>query len=178
MIIVSNYLLDKTDMHFPDHIVARVNVAWLNTLDELRNILSKTRHDIYLDYPQGRTKPPKPKITLTDTIAMAHQFPRVKYFAVSNVEDPENIFKIKQKLPSHIEIVPKIETEKGINNLENIVKKIQNKYIMFDKEDLYIDINRDAEKFENLINVVKEKGKKIGIQILDLHGVVFLPYKN
>jgi len=178
MIIVSNYLLDKTDLHFPDHVVVRVNVAWQKDLEQLRGILKNTRHDIYLDYPQGRTKPPKPKISLAETIAMAHQFPRVKYFAVSNVEDPENIFKIKERLPAHIEIVPKIETELGIHNLEQIVQKIQNKYIMFDKEDLYIDVNRDAEKFENLVNLTKKKGKEIGISILDLHGVVFLPYQS
>ena len=90
--------------------VARVNVAWLDTQDELRKVIGKLRHDIYLDYPQGRTKPPKPRISLDETIAIAHQFPHIKYFAISNVEEPEGIMDIKKRLPEYIEIIPKIET--------------------------------------------------------------------
>jgi len=60
-----------------------------------------------------------------------------------------------------IGLVPKIETEKGIQNLEQIVQKIQNRYIMFDKEDLYLDVDRDSEKFESLIErKVKSSGSK------------------
>jgi len=178
MLIISNHLFDKTDLNFPDHTVVRVNVAWINDLPELHNVLNRIKHDVYLDYPQGRSKPPTPKISIEDTIATAHQFPHVKHFAVSNVEEPEAIFQIKEQLPSHIGIVPKIETEKGIQNLEQIVQKIQNRYIMFDKEDLYLDVHRDAEKFQSLIELTREKSKELGIEILELHGVVFLPYKR
>ena len=178
MIIVSNHLFDKTDLPFPEHVVVRVNVAWINTLEELHKVLGRIRHDVYLDYPQGRTKPPKPTISLEDTVATAHQFPHIKHFAVSNVEEPDAIFQIKEQLPSTIGIVPKIETERGIQNLEQIVQKIQNRYIMFDKEDLYLDVDRDAEKFESLIQVARQKSKELGIEILELHGVVFLPYQH
>ena len=178
MLIVSNHLLDKTDLQFPDHAVMRVNVAWIKDLPELHEVLNRITHDVYLDYPQGRTKPPKPVITLQDTIATAHQFPHIKHFAVSNVEDPEDIFRIKEQLPSSIGIVPKIETERGIRNLEEIVHKIQNRYIMFDKEDLYLDVERDTEKFQSLIELTRKKSKELGIEILELHGVVFLPYQQ
>ena len=178
MLIISNHLFDKTDIPFPQHAVMRVNVAWINTLPELHEVLNRVTHDVYLDYPRGRTKPPTPVISLEDTIATAHQFPHIKHFAVSNVEDPEDIFRIKEQLPSSIGIVPKIETELGINNLEKIVERIQNKYIMFDKEDLYLDVDRDTEKFQSLIELTRQKSKELGIEILELHGVVFLPYRS
>lgn len=178
MLVVSNHLLNTSDLPFPGHVVVRVNVAWIPTKDELISTLSKITHDIYLDYPQGRTKPPRPKISLDDAISMAHRFPKVKHFAVSNVEDPEAIFAIKVQLPSRVALVPKIETKKGIENLEAIVAKIQNRHIMFDKEDLYIDVNRDAIEFERLVELTRQKSKALGIGILELHGVVFLPYKH
>ena len=177
MLIVSHYLLDKADMQFPDHAILRVNVAWLNTLDELKSVLKKLKHDIYLDYPQGRVKPPKPKITLDETIGVANLFPNVKYFAVSNVEEPGGILDIKNRLPKHIEMIPKIETERGILNLENIVRKTGVGAIMFDKEDLYSDVNHDAEKFNALMKLTWAKGQKLGIKVLETHGVVFLPRK-
>src|SRR3989344_7561306 len=157
MLIVSHYLLDKVNMKFPDHMVARVNVAWLNNLDELKNILGKLCYDVYLDYPQGRIKPPKPKVGLDETISVTHQFPIVKYFAVSNVEEPQSILNIKKRLPAYIEIIPKIETERGILNLENIVQQTGVGTIMFDKEDLYSDVNRDTEKFNRLMKLTWSK---------------------
>lgn len=178
MLIVSHYLLDKIDATFPEHMVVRVNVAWLETNDELEKVLGKLKHDIYLDYPQGRTKPPVPQINLEDAIAVAHQFPRVKYFAVSNVEEPEGIFDIKKRLPGHIEMIPKIETELGVRNLENIALKTGIRSIMFDKEDLYIDVNRDSGKFDELVGLARNTCKKLGVDILELHGVVFLPFKH
>ncbi|OHA65127.1 MAG: hypothetical protein A2672_03265 [Candidatus Wildermuthbacteria bacterium RIFCSPHIGHO2_01_FULL_49_22b] len=178
MLIVSNHLMAKGGFVLPDHAVVRVNVAWIPTKEKLVETLGEIKHDIYLDYPQGRTKPPKPTIALHETIAIIPQFPQIKHFAVSNVEDPEAIHAIKTQLPSHVGIVPKIETRRGIENLEAIVEKIQNRYIMFDKEDLYLDVDRDPVQFEALIDLARQKSKKLGIEILELHGVVFLPYQN
>lgn len=178
MFIVSHYLLDKIDVVFPENMVARVNVAWLETKDELEKILGKLKHDIYLDYPQGRTKPPVPRVSLDDTIAVAHQFPLVKYFAISNVEEPGGVLAIKKRLPKYIEIIPKIETEQGVRNLEDVATKTGIRSIMFDKEDLYIDVNRDSQKFDELVGFARSKSKELGINILELHGVVFLPYQH
>lgn len=178
MLIISHYLLDKIDAVFPDHMVARVNVAWLETKDELEKVLAKLKHDIYLDYPQGRTKPPVPQISLDDAIEAARKFPRIKYFAVSNVEDAEGILDIKKRLPPHIEMIPKIETARGVLNLENIVHAAKIRSIMFDKEDLYIDVNRDSQKFGELVEFARQKSKNLGVNILELHGVVFLPFKH
>lgn len=178
MLLISNHLMAKGGFVLPDHAVVRVNVAWIPTMEKLIETLRDIKHDVYLDYPQGRTKPPRPKISLEDTIALVPQFPQVRYFAVSNVEEPDAIYAIKMQLPAHVGIVPKIETKRGIENLEAIVAKIQNRHIMFDKEDLYLDINRDPELFEQLVEITRQKSKALGITVLELHGVVFLPHKH
>lgn len=173
MIIVSNYILERNHFPLPSHVVVRVNVAWVKTTEELERILASITQDIYLDYPQGRSKPPLPTLGLEEVIAFAHRFPRVKYFAVSNVENPLAIHSIQRRLPPHIAVVPKIETQKGIEALEQIIKKIGAKYIMLDKEDLYIDVERDAALFEELIERTREKAERAGAEVLELHGVVF-----
>ncbi len=173
MIVVSNYILEKNHFSLPAHVVVRVNVAWVKTAKELEMILKSIAHDVYLDYPQGRSKPPRPTLTLEETIAFAHRFPHVKYFAVSNVENPHAIHSIQRRLPARISVVPKIETQKGIEALEHIVEKIGAKYIMLDKEDLYVDVDRDAALFEELIERAREKTERAGAEVLELHGVVF-----
>lgn len=178
MLLISNHLLGKGGLSFPNNTVIRVNVAWIPTKEELIETLKKITHEIYLDYPQGRTKPPQPKISLEDTIMIAHQFSQIKYFAVSNVEDPQKIYKIKEQLSDNINLVPKIETKQGINNLEKIIKKINPTYIMLDKEDLYLDVKRNSRLFQTLVNLARKKSKILGIKILELHGVVFLPFED
>lgn len=173
MIIVSNYILEKNHFPLPAHVVVRVNVAWVKTAEELERILAGITHDIYLDYPQGRSKPPRPTLSLEEVIAFAHRFPHVKYFAVSNVENPLAIHSIQRRLPPHIAVVPKIETRKGIEALEQIIEKIGAKYIMLDKEDLYTDVELDAALFEELIERAREKTQRAGAEVLELHGVVF-----
>ncbi|MDP2669422.1 MAG: aldolase/citrate lyase family protein [bacterium] len=179
MLLVSHYLLSATPIDFPkESVVLRINVAWIKNKKELLALLGKIKHDVYLDYPQGRSKPPKPKMTLGETIAVVNQFPNIKYFAVSNVEDPEAIFAIKSKLPEYVEVVPKIETKLGVKNMEKIVRRLGTKYVMLDKEDLYIDVNRNSKAFENMVASARKKAHETDINLLELHGVVFLPYKN
>lgn len=174
MLIISHNLLSKEKFEFPDHAVVRVNIAWLNSLDELVGVLSNVTHDVYLDYPQGRTKPPRPKLGMDEALAVALRFANVKYFAVSNVDDPEAIHAIRRRLPARIELVPKIETKKGVENIEAIVQKIGTAYVMLDKEDLYIDIDRDGAVFERLVEEAREKCRQCGVKLLELQGVVFL----
>lgn len=178
MILVSHYLHFTTPVEFPKkHVVLRINVAWMKNRTELLRVLNSLEHDIYLDYPQGRTKPPKPVLSLHEVIDIAHKFPKVKYFAVSNVEVPKKIRAIKDRLPARIEVVPKIETEKGIANIRKIIDTLNTKHVMLDKEDLYVDVKRDSKKFEQLITKARDAAKKAHINLLELHGVVFLPYK-
>ncbi|PIR74178.1 MAG: hypothetical protein COU35_03920 [Candidatus Magasanikbacteria bacterium CG10_big_fil_rev_8_21_14_0_10_47_10] len=179
MLVISNHLLTATPLNVPADAVIRINVAWLKDRDALVKLLGElVDYDVYLDYPQGRSKPPRPSISLEDTITLVDRFPHIKHFAVSNVEDPEEIYKIRVQLPPHVGLVPKIETKTGIDNLESIIQKIDAKYIMLDKEDLYIDIDRDHELFMELIEQARQKAKACGIDILELHGVIFHPYRE
>ncbi len=173
MIIISNHILSQNHLPVPDHVVVRVNVAWVKTKEELEQILQEITHDIYLDYPQGRSKPPRPTLSLDEVIGFAHRFPHVRYFAVSNVENPDDIHSIKTRLPAHISVVPKIETREGIEKLEQIITKIDAEYIMLDKEDLYVDVERDSKLFEDLIELAREKTIRAGAEVLELQGVIF-----
>lgn len=175
MIIISCNALGIPNTNFKSEdkeIVARVNLAWQKNKQDAEAVLTNLSHKIYLDYPQGRTKPPKPTISLDEALELAEKF-KVKYFAVSNAEDPKAMLAIKQKLPSVTELVPKIETKKGVLNLENIAQTANIKYVMLDKDDLYIDVNRDQEIFENLIKTVRNKCSSLGIRALELSGVIF-----
>jgi len=173
MIIASNHLLSK-GLDFPKGAVMRLNLAWQESKEEAEKTLGKlTAFEIYLDYPQGRSKPPKPVITLNEAIALANLFSHVKYFAVSNVESPNTIREIQALLPSHVQMVPKIETKAGVNNLDEIIKKTGVKHIMLDKEDLYVDVGRDSEEFNRLVEVTRAKRDELGFELLEMQGVVF-----
>ncbi|MBI3336880.1 hypothetical protein HYZ98_04960 [Candidatus Peregrinibacteria bacterium] len=175
MILVSNHALERKYFPVPQDVVIRVNVAWVRTVPMLEKILTETEYDIFLDYPQGRTKPPVPTIALEDTLRSVHRFPHVKYFAVSNVEDPEAIHVIQRRLPTHVMMVPKIETQKGVDQLEYIVKDTGVRYIMLDKEDLYFNIGGESELYGELVKRVRNKAKELSVEVLELHGVIFGP---
>ncbi len=179
MILVSHHLLFTTPVEFPEEtVVLRINIAWMKNKAELVKLLRGLKHDIYLDYPQGRSKPPRPKMSLEEALALVPQFPNIKYFAVSNVEDPKKIAAIRAKLPPQVELVPKIETEAGVKNMCGIVSAIGTKYVMLDKEDLYVAVKRDSGKFNRLVELARAKAAQSRINILELHGVVFLPYRK
>lgn len=178
MVIVSNHLLEKTKIEFSqEHVVIRINVAWIRTKEELTNLLGKIKHEIFLDYPQGRSKPPRPTLSLDETIELIPRFSNIKYFAVSNVEDPIAVAKIKACLPNSVELVPKIETKIGIEMLSEIIDSIDTKHIMLDKEDLYTNVGLDQVLFEALVEQARQTCKKKGVADLELQGVVFAPHE-
>lgn len=159
MFIISNYATDK--IKIDTDYVTRVNLAWVKP-GEAREVLGGISGDVYLDYPSGRTKPPKPKMTIDEAIDLANEF-NVRYFAVSNVESVDEIKKIKSRITS--EFVPKIETVKGVKNINEIALEVD--MIMLDKEDLYV--NCGGNKYEELI----EEVRKADVSILELIGVIF-----
>lgn len=177
MLIVSHHLLKMAKVEFPlEHIVMRINLAWMKSKEEMLETLRNIKHDIYLDYPQGRSKPPRPIITLDEAVDAIPKFRNIKYFAVSNVEDPVSITAIKSCIPEHVEIIPKIETRAGIESLEKIIDSIAAKHIMLDKEDIYTNVNHDHELFVELVRMAREKCKMKNVKVLELQGVVFAPH--
>jgi hypothetical protein len=173
MIVISNHLFAATHIKFPKDVVVRVNLAWMKDKATAISTLKSIEHDIYLDYPQGRSKPPKPTLSLTEAIDIAKKFKNVKYFAVSNVEDPIEVKEMRKLLPSSIEFVPKIETKRGVKNIPFIVTAGRVKYAMLDKEDLYGDVGRDSDIFDILVSAARTSAKESGITLLELQGVVF-----
>lgn len=175
MIVVSNNLREKTNLVFNKDAVMRVNLAWMKDREDAKNVIDMigASHAIYLDYPQGRTKPPKPVITLEEAIDIANTMGNIRYFAVSNVEDSQSLNHIKRQIRKDIEIVPKIETDAGVRNLDVIFKNIAIKYVMLDKEDLYLDVDRDGKMYEELVEMVRRKCKENKVELLELQGVIF-----
>ena len=153
-------------MPVSDNAIIRVNLAWINSKEDALKILDNSNHDIYLDYPDGRKKPPMGEITFSEAIEIASH-PKVKYFAVSNCEDVWKIKGIISELPESVEFIPKIETEVGIKNM-NAMENIGIKLFMLDKEDLYTDVKGNADKYNALVEEARKHN------IIELQGVVFL----
>ena len=60
--IMRIYSQNLMNIPIPEGSIFRINLAWINTLDELKSILMKYEHSkIFMDLPIGRTKPPNNK---------------------------------------------------------------------------------------------------------------------
>ena len=77
MLIISQNLSNYS-MPFPDDVIYRINLAWINTIDELNEILIKHKqHKIFLDLPIHRTKPPVNRYTIEELIPTIRNFPNI-----------------------------------------------------------------------------------------------------
>jgi citrate lyase beta subunit len=172
MKLISNNL--KGRVPFPKDAVVRVNSAWVKSAKDLEKILRDNEDsEVFLDYPSGRTKPPKPVLDLVDLILAATKHQNVKHFAVSNAENKEFLEHILKRLPDHTSLVPKIETLNGIRNIESIIKASRCKRVMLDREDLYLNCGTDTRLYENSIGILKDKCGELGVKVLELNGVYF-----
>lgn len=173
MILISNNV--QQYMKTPDNAVIRINMAWIKCLSDLETIVMKNaRRKIFLDYPQGRSKPPRPLLTLDNAYHLMKYYQHIKYFAVSNIEEINTVKSIQERIPKWTEFVPKIETEKGVMNLENLIKECNIKTIMLDKEDLFVDVEEDNTEFYKDIDYVRLICKNLKVNLLELQGVVFI----
>jgi len=173
MILISNNV--GKYMRLPKDAIIRVNMAWIKTVEDLDKILIKNNtKKVFLDYPQGRSKPPKPTLTLEQGYEFCAKYPNINYFAVSNIEQISNIKEIQAKLPTHVEFVPKIETLKGVKNLTNIVYDCGIKTLMLDKEDLYLDVKKNNDEFFKCIELTRGICEGLNVNLLELEGVVFV----
>lgn len=172
MILVSNHLLYLKDKFIiPPEAIIRINVAWVKDALQLKEYLN-IDYKVFVDYPEGRNKPPIPKLSYAEAIDILKKFNNVKYLAVSNIESGNIAGLYKQSMFNGIEFVPKIETVKGVYNLESIVKETQAKHIMLDTEDLFLDA-KNTQEYLHLINEVDIICKELGVKIFKLQGVIF-----
>jgi len=172
MILISNHLLGLAQFQDLEDVVVRINMAHVKDMKELRKFL-KCDHPVFLDYPKGRTKPPVPTIPLSETLAEMRFHDNIEYFAMSNIEDVTEVAVICDALPNDIGFVPKIETLKGVLNLDNLLSTGLISHIMLDSEDLYTNVLNDVDLYLYLNKRVEAECEKHGVSLLKLHGVIF-----
>ncbi len=188
MLLVSSHILDCNEVKLPDDVVIRVNLAWLAGYNMACMKLEQIKYDIFLDNPIDRVKPPSNKYTMSDIVCLINKFPNIKYLAVSNVEHGVDLVPFQIAIyPSHVKIVPKIETIEGIKNIQNIVDIIycvnsiplivSMNYIMLDHDDLCSDLIRNGVDpslmYIDYINPLIKFCKANNINLLRTQGVIF-----
>jgi citrate lyase beta subunit len=166
-------------MEIPDGAIYRINLAWVNTIDELKDLLLKHQeHKIFLDLPIGRTKPPHNNYSLEEIIPILQLHNNIKYFAVSNVDSKNDLTKYSEIIPTNIIIVPKIESPDGILNIKEITDALSSKekVIMLDHDDLFSKLTKQNESpstFKNYITDLTNFCAENNIILLRTLGVIF-----
>jgi citrate lyase beta subunit len=178
MLIVSQNALNH-NIQFPDSTVYRINLAWINNIQELETLLTKyNRQSIFLDLPKGRVKPPNNRYTLEDLFNILNVHKNIRYFAISNVNSPDDLNVYKKAIPAEIVLVPKIESPTGVLNIKNIVDAIptSEKILMLDHDDLYSSLIKNKEpssKFTEYIQTLSDFCNENNVSLLRTIGVIF-----
>ena len=162
----------------PENSILRINLAWINSIEELEIILQKNNNsDIFLDLPVGRTKPPNNKYSFKDIVLILQKNENIKYFAISNVNSADNIIELIKKIPKQVLLVPKIESPEGVKNIGEIIEVLgDKKIIMLDHDDLYSNLikkNEKPEKFKEYISNLSNFCQKNNVIMLRTIGVIF-----
>ena len=141
MLIISQNLTNY-EINIPQNAIFRVNLAWINNLKELEVILEKHKsHEIFLDLPANRTKPPNNKYSIDELAPIIKSNQNIKYLAISNINTANDLETYFNIIPKRVILIPKIETELGVTNIKEITDTLHTtKIIMFDHDDLYSSI--------------------------------------
>ena len=177
MIITSQNLANH-GMNLPADTVFRINMAWCDSVEEFENILNKHKNNLFfVDLPIKRVKPPNNKYTIENLIPIIKSHDHIRYFAISNVESPDDLKKYVEILPNHITIVPKIESPLAVDNIQKITDTLPGKKIvMLDHDDLFSSLlkqNLPASEFKNYIKNLVNFCDKNNVTLLRTIGVVF-----
>lgn len=173
MKLYSNNLL-KYNIPIPDDAIIRVNLAWTDTRSKLIKILRNPTHKLFIDYPMGRKKHPFTQIAFGDAINLCNRSSWVHYFAISNAENPDSIEALRYALNQRITLVPKIETRKGIENIKEIVQAAKTDIIMFYKNDLWIDVDRNLARYLTYLDNITKTCSYLNVKMLVEQGIIFL----
>jgi citrate lyase beta subunit len=179
MLLISQNVKNYYNFKLPNDVVLRINLAWCNSLNELKKRLSDEKDSkLFLDLPQSRIKPPNNKYSLDEIVPILESNPQIRYFAVSNVEGKKDLEPFLEKLPKDIIIVPKIESPNAVDNIKEIFESLRNnkKIIMLDHDDLFSSIikqNIDKNQFEVYIQRLDEFCEKNNALLLRTVGVMF-----
>jgi len=170
--------LTNYDIPLPKNSIFRINLAWINSLDELNSLLKKHENsEIFMDLPIGRTKPPNNKYSFDDLVSILNSNKNIRYFAISNVNSSQDLKSFMDTIPKHVSLVPKIESPEGVLNIKGITDILGNeKIIMLDHDDLFSNLikkNENPEKFKDYIINLTNFCQKNNITMLRTIGVVF-----
>ena len=178
MLIVSQNISNH-NITFNSAVIYRINLSWINNLQELEVLLKKhDKQKIFLDLPVSRIKPPNNKYSLDGIIPILNSYENIRYFAISNVNNANDLESYNDLIPKNITIIPKIESPDGITNVSEIVKAIpgQEKILMLDHDDLFSTLTKLGEqpsKFKDYINELVQFCKENNITLLRTIGVIF-----
>ena len=166
-------------IQIPSDTILRINLAWCSSIKQLMDILDEHKNNsIFVDLPIKRIKPPNNKYTLDDLIPVISSYNQIKYFAISNVESPDDLRDYIQKVPPNIILVPKIESPIAIQNISEIVNVIpgDKKILMLDHDDLLTKItnnNEPVDNFKKYIQKLSDYCNSNKIILLRTIGVIF-----
>jgi len=177
--LIASQNLTNYDFPLPENTVYRINLAWVNNISELMDLLKKhSTHKIILDLPIGRTKPPHNSYTFDELLPILEKNLNVKYLAISNVDSSKDVEKLILQVPKHVNIVPKIESPDGISNIKEISNSMPyvEKIIMLDHDDLFSSLTKKGEhprKFKEYINSLQNFCLENNITLLRTIGIIF-----
>ena len=169
-----------TDYHIvPAGAIIRINLAWEPSLDALRKHLHELTHHVFLDIPIGRKKPPSHTYHMDEILDICNTYNNVRYLGISQVETSEQLMSWVVKTSDNINIVPKIESMVGINNIHEICKVLRKpKIIMLDHDDLFQDLcalyQHPEHMYEDWITPLIEKCDQMNVMVLRTAGIVFI----
>ena len=179
MLLISQNIKNHYNLELPKDAILRINLAWCNTLNELKVILARNKEsEFFIDLPVGRVKPPNNRYSLDDLIPIIESNKQIKYFAVSNVENKNDLQPFLDKLPDHVNLVPKIESSNAVLNIKEICNalKTEKKIVMLDHDDLFSSIirkNEDKNSFQEYVRKLIDFCEKENISLLRTVGVRF-----
>ena len=157
IIVVSQNLL-KYSIDIPLDAVLRVNLAWHEDLNSVRELLEEYQaYRIFLDVPIGRKKPPNSEHSFKNITKLIREFSNVEYVAISNVESARAVEYFQGVIFKNVKIVPKIETYLGVQVADEILFALNYhpEVLMLDHQDLYSDLVR-INKEKDYLKVVKD----------------------
>ena len=177
MLIVSQNLTNY-DMNLPDEVIFRINLAWIDDLETLKDILEKhPNRKIFVDLPKNRTKPPNNRYSMDQIKPILDSYPNITYFAISNVDSKEILSEFLKYLPEHIVPVPKIESPLGVKNIQEITESLgREKIVMLDHDDLYSSMLKskdDPNNFSKYLQTLIDFCNENNVTLLRTVGVMF-----
>ena len=167
MMLVSNTI----EKYFSNKIV-RINLAWFVDLESIKKEVKK-HSSVFVDIPLDRKKPPQRLIDLEVEKYVKNEA-IIKYVAISNC----NLTILKKSHEKYQkQIVPKIEEERGIQDISKICDFLKKTYsyprlVMIDQEDMYENLNSANLVIKSIKKIKKVCEKKECYPII-AHGIVF-----